>query len=155
MADPDPDPGYVDLGDEDEEGTEEPSIIADVEDSEEEVLTDPNYAIFLSRMAHDDEPREADYECFLAESSSAAEQLGGKRRRIGSQETAAVDGESSQGSQWNPIEIDGLFCPICLEAWTIDGDHYIWFALNLISSVILSISCFSFFLFFSFLAHLD
>lgn len=138
MADPHPHPGFVDLGDEDEEaqeddeGTEEPSIIADVEDSEEDededdAVTDPNYALFLSRMAHNDEPREADYECFLAE------QVGGKRRRIGSQETAAIDGESSQGSQWNPNEIDGLFCPICLEAWTNDGDHYIWFALNLIS----------------------
>lgn len=139
MADPHPHPhpGYVDLGDEDEEaqeddeGTEVPSIIADVEDSEEDeeddAVTDPNYALFLSRMAHNDEPREADYECFLAE------QVGGKRRRIGSQETAAIDGESSQGSQWNPNEIDGLFCPICLEAWTNDGDHYIWFALNLIS----------------------
>jgi E3 ubiquitin-protein ligase RFWD3 len=35
-------------------------------------------------------------------------------------------GESSQNSQWNRSEFDGLFCPICMEAWTNEGDHHIW-----------------------------
>lgn len=26
----------------------------------------------------------------------------------------------------NRGEVDGLFCPICIEAWTNDGDHQIW-----------------------------
>ncbi|CAK7343198.1 unnamed protein product [Dovyalis caffra] len=34
-------------------------------------------------------------------------------------------GESSQSSQSNRSEIDGLFCPICMEAWTSEGDHHI------------------------------
>ncbi|KAG6771849.1 hypothetical protein POTOM_023241 [Populus tomentosa] len=34
-------------------------------------------------------------------------------------------GESSQNSQWNRSEFDGLFCPICMEAWTNKGDHHI------------------------------
>ncbi|KAG6769764.1 hypothetical protein POTOM_025425 [Populus tomentosa] len=34
-------------------------------------------------------------------------------------------GESSQNSQWNRSEFDGLFCPICMEAWTNEGDHHI------------------------------
>ncbi|KAL3753988.1 hypothetical protein ACJRO7_001263 [Eucalyptus globulus] len=33
-------------------------------------------------------------------------------------------GADSEGSQWNRGEIDGLFCPICMEAWTDDGDHH-------------------------------
>ncbi|XP_011018781.1 PREDICTED: E3 ubiquitin-protein ligase RFWD3 [Populus euphratica] len=36
-----------------------------------------------------------------------------------------ADGESSQNSQWNRSEFDGLFCPICMEAWTNEGDHHI------------------------------
>jgi len=35
-------------------------------------------------------------------------------------------GESSQNSQWNRSEFDELFCPICMEAWTNEGDHHIW-----------------------------
>ncbi|KAF9680235.1 hypothetical protein SADUNF_Sadunf06G0100200 [Salix dunnii] len=35
-------------------------------------------------------------------------------------------GESSQSSQRNRNEFDGLFCPICLEAWTSEGNHHIW-----------------------------
>ncbi|KAL5740857.1 hypothetical protein ACOSQ2_030037 [Xanthoceras sorbifolium] len=34
-------------------------------------------------------------------------------------------GEGSQGSQWNRGEIDGLFCPICMDVWTNNGDHHI------------------------------
>uniref|UniRef100_A0A6N2K6I9 RING-type E3 ubiquitin transferase n=1 Tax=Salix viminalis TaxID=40686 RepID=A0A6N2K6I9_SALVM len=34
-------------------------------------------------------------------------------------------GESSQSSQRNRNEFDGLFCPICLEAWTNEGNHHI------------------------------
>ncbi|KAL9362172.1 hypothetical protein Peur_044957 [Populus x canadensis] len=34
-------------------------------------------------------------------------------------------GESSQNSQWNRSEFDELFCPICMEAWTNEGDHHI------------------------------
>ncbi|KAM5559722.1 hypothetical protein ABKV19_021082 [Rosa sericea] len=134
----DPHPHYVhlddvDLQEDDEEASEEPYVIGDVEDSEQEepdAQTDPNYALYLSSMGPTHEPSEADSDferhlvrtaCFLGGGGGD-----GKRRRIGSQETAALDtGESSQSSQWNPNEIDGLFCPICLEAWTNDGDHYI------------------------------
>ncbi|XP_075079753.1 uncharacterized protein LOC107827739 [Nicotiana tabacum] len=34
------------------------------------------------------------------------------------------DGGEAEG-EWNRSEIDGLFCPICMEAWTNDGDHQI------------------------------
>ncbi|XP_022767276.1 E3 ubiquitin-protein ligase RFWD3 isoform X2 [Durio zibethinus] len=34
-------------------------------------------------------------------------------------------GENSQGKEWNRGDIDGLFCPICLEAWTTIGDHHV------------------------------
>ncbi|KAI6698056.1 hypothetical protein NL676_018175 [Syzygium grande] len=33
-------------------------------------------------------------------------------------------GDNSEASQWNRGEIDGLFCPICMEAWTDDGEHH-------------------------------
>ncbi|PQP95958.1 E3 ubiquitin-protein ligase RFWD3 isoform X1 [Prunus yedoensis var. nudiflora] len=62
------------------------------------------------------------------------ERSGEKRRRIGGSETSSLGGigsaGGSRGSEWNWSEIGGLFCPICLDAWTNDGDHRIWFELN-------------------------
>lgn len=55
-----------------------------------------------------------------------------ERRRSKADEACSFGGaeeaEVSQGSEWNQSEIDGLFCPICMEAWTNDGDHHIWYA---------------------------
>ncbi|KAF3623162.1 hypothetical protein FXO37_31991 [Capsicum annuum] len=34
-------------------------------------------------------------------------------------------GGGDEGEEWNRSEIDGLFCTICMEAWTNDGDHQI------------------------------
>lgn len=32
------------------------------------------------------------------------------------------------GSQeWSRSEIEGLFCPICMEAWTNGGNHQVWY----------------------------
>nr|XP_016469046.1 PREDICTED: E3 ubiquitin-protein ligase RFWD3 isoform X1 [Nicotiana tabacum] len=35
------------------------------------------------------------------------------------------DGGGEGEGEWNRSEIEGLFCPICMEAWTNDGDHQI------------------------------
>ncbi|KAK4833512.1 hypothetical protein QYF36_006291 [Acer negundo] len=52
---------------------------------------------------------------------------GEKRRRVEREggESCSLSGECSQGSQWNRSEIDGLFCPICMDVWTNNGDHHI------------------------------
>ncbi|KAK0583621.1 hypothetical protein LWI29_000351 [Acer saccharum] len=51
---------------------------------------------------------------------------GEKRRRVErGGESCSLSGECSQGSQWNRSEIDGLFCPICMDVWTNNGDHHI------------------------------
>ncbi|KAJ8537753.1 hypothetical protein K7X08_014293 [Anisodus acutangulus] len=39
--------------------------------------------------------------------------------------TASQDVDKEEGEEWNRSEIDGLFCSICMEAWTNDGDHQI------------------------------
>ncbi|XP_039155513.1 uncharacterized protein LOC104439370 [Eucalyptus grandis] len=57
------------------------------------------------------------------EVESRFEQLGGG----GGGEACSPSGRfgaDPEGSQWNRGEIDGLFCPICMEAWTDDGDHH-------------------------------
>ncbi|XP_022962838.1 E3 ubiquitin-protein ligase RFWD3 isoform X2 [Cucurbita moschata] len=52
-----------------------------------------------------------------------------KRRRTEGGEGSSSNGvgsvEISQGNEWNRNEIDGLFCPICMEAWTNYGEHHI------------------------------
>ncbi|KAE8666192.1 Transducin/WD40 repeat-like superfamily protein, putative isoform 2 [Hibiscus syriacus] len=40
--------------------------------------------------------------------------------------SAGEVGENSQGNEWNRGDIDGLFCTICMEAWTTAGDHHVW-----------------------------
>ncbi|CAI0471387.1 unnamed protein product [Linum tenue] len=49
----------------------------------------------------------------------------GEEGRVAAAVAAEVCSPSSQGSQWNRVEIDGLFCSICMEAWTSEGDHHI------------------------------
>ncbi|OMO81819.1 Zinc finger, RING-type [Corchorus capsularis] len=39
--------------------------------------------------------------------------------------SAGETGENSQGNEWNRGDIDGLFCPICMEAWATSGDHHV------------------------------
>ncbi|CAN0926945.1 E3 ubiquitin-protein ligase RFWD3 [Linum grandiflorum] len=51
-----------------------------------------------------------------------------KRRRVDEEVCSSNAGEGrhgSQGSQWNRAEIEGLFCSICMEAWTSEGNHHI------------------------------
>ncbi|KAG2690057.1 hypothetical protein I3760_09G169700 [Carya illinoinensis] len=50
------------------------------------------------------------------------EEAGYKRRRTGGGEACS---STSQDNEWSRSEIDGLFCPICMEAWTADGGHHI------------------------------
>ncbi|XP_044472732.1 E3 ubiquitin-protein ligase RFWD3-like [Mangifera indica] len=46
-----------------------------------------------------------------------------KRRR---EDRGGIEsGDCSQGNEWNRTEVDGLFCPICMDAWTNSGDHHI------------------------------
>ncbi|KDP29173.1 hypothetical protein JCGZ_16562 [Jatropha curcas] len=60
----------------------------------------------------------------------SVEEENSKRRRVQREvETRSLIGEenaeSSQGKEWNRTEIDGHFCPICMDAWTSEGDHHI------------------------------
>ncbi|XP_019167749.1 PREDICTED: E3 ubiquitin-protein ligase RFWD3 [Ipomoea nil] len=36
-----------------------------------------------------------------------------------------VDGSGGGGEEWSRSDIDGLFCPICMEAWSNGGNHQI------------------------------
>ncbi|CAJ1892073.1 unnamed protein product [Sphenostylis stenocarpa] len=51
-----------------------------------------------------------------------------KRRRIeGGDASCSLAIGSSDSSQGNEhTDIDGLFCPICMDVWTNDGEHHIW-----------------------------
>ncbi|XP_062117358.1 uncharacterized protein LOC133831167 isoform X2 [Humulus lupulus] len=66
----------------------------------------------------DDETEEdSEYVAYIAELQ--------KKETNNEAEEAALLGEGSQEKEWNRSEIDGLFCPICMEAWCNDGDHHI------------------------------
>ncbi|KAL5740858.1 hypothetical protein ACOSQ2_030038 [Xanthoceras sorbifolium] len=83
----------------------------------------------------DEEEEEEEEESPTRVSDSGRESVrdGEKRRRVekGGEScwlSGIESGDCSQGqgsSQWNRTEIDGLFCPICMDAWTDDGDHHI------------------------------
>ncbi|KAG5556834.1 hypothetical protein RHGRI_007178 [Rhododendron griersonianum] len=47
------------------------------------------------------------------------------RTRGGGETTTSSLSQDSSGLEWSRSEIDGLFCPICMEAWTSGGDHQV------------------------------
>ena len=55
-----------------------------------------------------------------------------ERQRTSEDGEACSSGQGSQENEWNQGEIGGLFCPICMEAWSNDGDHHIWYQFFLI-----------------------
>lgn len=81
------------------------------EDDEEEEEEDEEY------MSEDDSIDELDSE----EDEEEDEEEEGE----GEGEACFLGDEGSEGNQWSTSEIDGLFCPICMEPWTNDGDHHI------------------------------
>ncbi|KAI8563273.1 hypothetical protein RHMOL_Rhmol03G0100100 [Rhododendron molle] len=48
-----------------------------------------------------------------------------QRTRGGGETTTSSLSQDSSGREWSRSEIDGLFCPICMEAWTSGGDHQV------------------------------
>lgn len=42
------------------------------------------------------------------------------------------DNDGEKEGELNRGDIDGLFCPICFEAWSSGGDHHIWYALSFV-----------------------
>ncbi|KAG8483907.1 hypothetical protein CXB51_022657 [Gossypium anomalum] len=96
---------YIALGSESEEETE-PELEEDSEETEEEQEQEG----FIPLM---ESPR------VLAEKES-------KNGEATVCSNAGESGENSQGNEWNRGDIDGLFCPICMEAWTTTGDHHVW-----------------------------
>lgn len=59
---------------------------------------------------------------------------GGERRRVEGGEISAMPstsssngGETKEGSGgWVDDQIDGMYCPICMDAWTSGGEHQVW-----------------------------
>ncbi|KAF5737520.1 Transducin/WD40 repeat-like superfamily protein putative isoform 1 [Tripterygium wilfordii] len=96
---------------EEEEGEEE-------EDEEEEEVVEYVPVENSARVLHPDHPV-----------SNLSEESREKRRRLdGGGDTCLsnrAEGGECSSQEWNRTEIEGLFCPICMEAWTSEGDHHI------------------------------
>ncbi|XP_015898419.1 uncharacterized protein LOC107431904 isoform X3 [Ziziphus jujuba] len=115
----------IDVQDEDdeEEGEAEEEEDDDGEEEEEEEEEDEH------QVADEEPVRVSHGEAAAFE--NGVEEAGEKRRRIDSGDEALLWGGvgsvpgSSQGNECKWSEIDGLFCPICMEAWTSDGVHHI------------------------------
>lgn len=65
------------------------------------------------------------------ERQSSVENETNKRRRTeaGEASSSSLPNGSADGSQENECnlaDIDGLICPICMDAWTDKGDHHVW-----------------------------
>ncbi|KAB2066370.1 hypothetical protein ES319_A09G155500v1 [Gossypium barbadense] len=95
---------YIALGSESEEETE-PELEEDSEETEEE--------------------QEQEGFIPLMESPGVLAEKESKNGEATVCSNAGESGENSQGNEWNRGDIDGLFCPICMEAWTTTGDHHV------------------------------
>ncbi|TXG58444.1 hypothetical protein EZV62_016273 [Acer yangbiense] len=131
MADPNPSHFNEEL-----ETANEPLIAEEDDNYEEEDDTEDDYdeeddeepRVSDEEEEEDDEDDEDDEEEFpLAVESpprvpdSGPVSIGdGERRRVDEGEESCL-----LSGQWNRSEIDGLFCSICMDAWTNKGDHHI------------------------------
>lgn len=112
----------------DEEEEEEDEDEEEEEDDEEYVPDVPS-----SRVSHGRRNPTSDEVIVVLddERQNSVEDDRNKRRRTEGVEASAssIPVESADGSQendWNRTEVDGLTCPICMDAWTDDGDHHVW-----------------------------
>jgi hypothetical protein len=122
MSDDDTDPDYlVFLQDYERFAVNAPRGENEDEDAEEEEEEEEEGETEAEEDGEDEE--------YVLE-SPRVEEGGHKRRRTEGGEACWSNGvgsaEGSQGNEWNRSEIEGLFCPICMEAWTSDGGHHIW-----------------------------
>ncbi|CAI8614656.1 unnamed protein product [Vicia faba] len=121
------DPRFVNLvfdghsGNEEEEEEEEEE--EDDEDDEEYVPDVPSSRVsYRLRNLTSDEML-----AFLFdEGQNSVEDNRIKRRRTdGGEASSSSLPIGSQENDWNRTEVDGLICPICMDAWTDEGDHHV------------------------------
>ena len=87
---------------------------------------DENYNSDLSdEYSDEDEYDEEEYEEEEEEDEDEEEEELMNEDMENGVETASCSSEENEGG-WNRSEIDGLFCPICMEAWSNGGDHQVW-----------------------------
>lgn len=117
--------GVIEIEDQDEEEYEEEEEESDDDDDSEEeelipsVVTSTRVSNVVSRAG--DSQEAAVFHDDLVDESNGKKLC---KRNFGSQENGLDDGD---GDKFNGGEIDGLFCPICIEAWTSGGTHQIWY----------------------------
>ncbi|TKY62117.1 E3 ubiquitin-protein ligase RFWD3 [Spatholobus suberectus] len=122
--------GPADYGITDDEEEEEDEDEDEEEEEEDDDDEDEEYVppVASPRASHD-APRILTTNSVIVipdESQNFVEEEGNKRRRTEGGEAScsfAIDG--SQGNEWNRTDIDGLFCPICMDVWTNNGEHHI------------------------------
>jgi E3 ubiquitin-protein ligase RFWD3 len=114
--------------DEEEDGEEEETYEED-EDDEEYVPDVPP----ASRVSHEPPRNPISDEVIVIpddERQNSIEDERNKRRRTeaGEASCSSIPIESAECSQDNDYrtDIDGLICPICMDAWTDNGDHHVW-----------------------------
>ncbi|KAI9153911.1 hypothetical protein LWI28_018330 [Acer negundo] len=129
MADPNPSHFNEEL-----ETANEPLIAEEDDNYEEEDDTEDDYEEeddeenWVSDEEEEEEDDEDDEEEFPLAVESPPRVPDSGPVSIGDGEMRRVDeGEESclLSGQWNRSEIDGLFCSICMDAWTNKGDHHI------------------------------
>ncbi|KAJ0028468.1 hypothetical protein Pint_35720 [Pistacia integerrima] len=135
MANPNPDSSYFNELLEDEFGRPTEQLLVE----EEETETEEDETEEETDEEEDEGEEEEEEEVLIAavespprvSSSNPAviEDRTKRRREDRGGESCSFSGiesgDCSQGSEWNRTEVDGLFCPICMDAWTNSGDHHI------------------------------
>ncbi|KAL5546105.1 hypothetical protein UlMin_005792 [Ulmus minor] len=112
------------IGVEEDEETEEEEEEDDDEDSTEEDEDEDVVGVLDSPGVSRDRARNvAEVELGNGDEERS------KRRRTEAGEACSLGevatGEDSQENEWDRSQVDGLFCPICMDAWTNEGEHHI------------------------------
>ncbi|KAL6987345.1 RING-type E3 ubiquitin transferase [Sarracenia purpurea var. burkii] len=112
--------------DEDEEDSDYEEDEDDYNDDEDEGAVPPPPRVLVSSSTPSQEA------AINRSSENVIEENKVNRRKTGGGETSSSQGnskggseENASGGEWTRSDIEGLFCPICMEAWTNGGDHQV------------------------------
>lgn len=125
------DPDYVVEGSDEEEEDEEEEEEEEEEESDDASVEVIQSEVPVATVVEDNGATTSSQGVNMANVQGSGDDtadlgLGKSSQEKGKEAERDEKEEISVGEEWNRNEIDGLCCPICMEAWTSGGDHQVW-----------------------------
>lgn len=111
--------------DEEDEHDYDDEEAADTEDEEEEEEEDEDDT---EEEEEEDEERQTRVHTSVSHTPRVSQDE--KEKQIRSEGVCSTSGSQEEDAAWKPSEAEGISCLICMEVWTNDGEHQVWYTLD-------------------------